>query len=463
MTAARSSSGTSLQRRLGLGLAAGVSVLWLAATLLAGNIIRSEVGEVFDSALQEVAQRLLPLAYAEVLARDETTPDMPAQRIASVGTHDDYITYVVRDAAGRVLMQSTDADPSVFPTDPAPGFQNGPTHRFYTESAVRGTLRVTTAEVLRHRETTVARAVGMLMWPLAALIPIGLIGVWATVRLSLRPVRAFREEIEARGQGNLAPIAAKGLPAELAPMAVAVDRLIGRLRGALEAERSFTANSAHELRTPIAAALAQCQRLMSELSDETARERARAIAGALRRLSRLSEKLLQLAKAEGGGGLAETPQDVGRILRLVLEDVDRHGDTDGRLQMRIAEAPVWSAIDGDAFAILARNLVENALKHGAAETPVVVGLDGDGVFEVANDCETVPQAVLTRLTQPFERGGSQAQGSGLGLAIAEAISRGAGTVLELMSPAPGRDGGFLARVRLPKADALPPTGTTPAA
>lgn len=455
MTDGRPTSSASLQRRLGLGLAGGVAVLWLAATLVAGGIIRHEVDELFDSALQEVAQRLLPLAYAEVLARDESAGDSPIQRVASVGAREEYITYIVRDGAGQVLMQSTDADPAVFPTDPAPGFQDGPTHRFYTESAIQGTLRVTTAEKSLHRQMTVARSVGMLIWPLVALIPIGLGGVWWAVRVSLRPVRAFRQEIEARGRGNLAPIDARGLPAELAPMAVAVDRLIGRLRGALEAERSFTANSAHELRTPIAAALAQCQRLMAELADDTARERARAIATGLRRLSRLSEKLLQLAKAEGGGGLAETPQDVGRILRLVLADVDRLTDEEGRLRIRLPEGPVWSAIDGDAFAILARNLVENALKHGTADTPVTVSLDGDGVFEVANESPSVPEETLARLKRPFERGGSEAQGSGLGLAIADAIARGAGTALDLVSPVPGRDGGFLARVRLPKADAAP--------
>jgi len=445
----------SLQRRLGLGLAAGVAVLWLAAALVAGGIIRHEVDEVFDSALQEVAQRVLPLAYAEVLAREENGGDTTAQRVASVGSHEEYVTYVVRDGAGRVLMQSTDADPSVFPADPVAGFQDGPTHRFYTETAVRGTLRVTTAEASRHRDTTVRRAVGSLMWPLAALIPIGLGGVWWAVRASLRPVRAFRAEIEARGQGNLAPIDARGLPSELAPMAVAVDRLIGRLRAALEAERGFTANSAHELRTPIAAALAQCQRLTAELTDETARERARAVASGLRRLSRLSEKLLQLAKAEGGGGLAETPQDVGRILRLVLADIDRLGDTDERVRVDLPEGPVWSAMDGDAFAILARNLVENALKHGAAETPIDVRLGADGVFEVENDGPAVAPDVLARLKRPFERGGSEAQGSGLGLAIAEAIARGAGTVLDLASPVDGRDGGFLARVRLPLVDVPP--------
>ena len=108
------------------------------------------------------------------------------------------------------------------------------------------------------------------------------------------------------------------LPSEIAPIADAVDRLIARLRQALEAERSFTGNSAHELRTPIAAALAQTQRLLAEMPDNAIRERARTVELALRELSRLSEKLLQLAKAEGGGLLVETPQNLAEVLRFVF-------------------------------------------------------------------------------------------------------------------------------------------------
>ncbi|MEZ5855886.1 MAG: hypothetical protein R3D67_14510 [Hyphomicrobiaceae bacterium] len=75
----------------------------------------------------------------------------------------------------------------------------------------------------------------------------------------------WQGEIEVRGRGNLAPVNATNLPTGGTPIAAAVDGLIARLEQALEAERSFTGNSAHELRTPIAAALAQIQRLIIEL------------------------------------------------------------------------------------------------------------------------------------------------------------------------------------------------------
>ena len=298
----------------------------------------------------------------------------------------------------------------------------------------------------------------MLVWPLAALLPLSLLGIWALVGLSLRPVLALQSEIESRGRGNFSPVGATALPAEIGPVADAVNRLIARLQRALEAERSFTANSAHELRTPIAAALAQTQRLLAEMPDGATRERARTVEAALRQLSRLSEKLLQLAKAEGGGLLAETPQDLARVLGFVLDDLGRDPETAERLHVTLPpEGSLMSHMDADAFAILARNLVENALKHGSSEAPVTITLSADGMLSVANSGPAVATETLARLKRPFERGATGAKGSGLGLAIAEAIASGSGARLELLSPIPGQSDGFEARFHLPESQASMPT------
>jgi len=431
----------SLRRRLAFALTTATTVLWLAGTAAAGLILEHETGEVFDSALREVAERVLPLAYAELLSRETTEP----QRVAPVGTHAEYITYVVRDAAGKVLLQSTDADVAKFPEHPTPGFVSTNGLRAYTVSGVKNTVFVTTAESLDHRRGAVWKSIAALLGPLLATAPAILAAVWVFVRIAMKPIDRFRGELERRGRGNLKPLPARGLPKEVAPVAGAVNALIGRLSDALQAERSFTANSAHELRTPIAAALAQVQRLMAELPENAARERASAIAAALRRLARLSEKLLQLAKAEGGGLIA-APLPLAPVLRLVVaETEDWH---DQRLTLDIDDGGVIYDLDPDAFAVLARNLIENAVKHGDPEAPITMRLTADR-FEVVNHGPVVDAEDLRRLTRPFERGPTQAKGSGLGLAIVAAICRGAGLRLELASPAPGADDGFAAIVHFP--------------
>ncbi|MBN1237970.1 MAG: HAMP domain-containing protein, partial [Gammaproteobacteria bacterium] len=271
----------SLQRRLGLGLAFGVTALWLVATVGTGLVIRHEFDEAFDSALQETAQRLLPLAVIDIMERED---ELTGRLVAPLVEHEEFLTYLVRDDGGRVLLRSHDADPAVFPETPSTGFHETATHRLYGEAAVSGTIVIEVAEPLEHRDEATWEAVATLVIPLALLVPLSLLGAWWLVRLTLRPLRRFTDEIEARGGADLSPVAADGVPAEILPIARAVNRLIDRLRRVLEAERSFSANSAHELRTPIAATLAQAQRLIAEAPEGPLRSRAERIEGSLHRL-----------------------------------------------------------------------------------------------------------------------------------------------------------------------------------
>ena len=431
----------SLRRRMALALTAVVTALWLAGIAAASVVLQREIDEVLDGALQEVAERILPLAYAETLSAETAA----TQRVVAVRQKDAHISYVVRDAAGKTLLQSSDADIAKFPQSPPLGFSSTAGVRAYTESGVKGTIFVTTIEDLGHRRRAVWRAVAALFWPLLALAPTIAAAIWIAIGLAFRPVARLRAELAGRGGGNLSPVTAAGLPSEVAPVAASVNALMGRLSDALEAERSFAANSAHELRTPIAAALAQAQRLLVELPADVSRDRAAAIATALRRLARLSEKLLQLAKAEGGGLIAAAPHPIAPVLQLVAQEAERELDLDGRLQLIVEGDPVTD-LDSDAFAVLARNLIENAAKHGDPERPVLVRLDVNRLV-VANDGAAVPQQRLRELLRPFERGPSPAAGSGLGLAIAAAICRGAGLGLDLESPRPGSADGFCATVR----------------
>jgi len=267
------------------------------------------------------------------------------------------------------------------------------------------------------------------------------------VRRGLRPVRQFSDLLSTRGAADLTPVTSDALPSELTPIVQAVNQLLERLRRTLEAERSFAANAAHELRTPVAAALAQTQRLIAETDDLATGQRATNIEAALKRLNRLSEKLLQLARAEGGRLKIETAIDVRPVLQMIVADLGAGGRD---ITLEIPTNPVLSDIDPDAFAILSRNLIENALKHGADKTPVRVTLTGDGLFRVINDGPPVPTESLKKLAARFERGQAISSGSGLGLAIAKAIADGVQGPLAFHSPAVGQTGGFEAVFQLPE-------------
>jgi two-component system, OmpR family, sensor kinase len=94
----------SLQGRLSLALALGLTVLWTAAAAATTLILYAELDQVFDSALEETGQRILPVAVLEILNREED--DAITQRVTTLRAHEEYFTYLVRDAKGTVPGQS---------------------------------------------------------------------------------------------------------------------------------------------------------------------------------------------------------------------------------------------------------------------------------------------------------------------------------------------------------------------
>jgi two-component system, OmpR family, sensor kinase len=271
------------------------------------------------------------------------------------------------------------------------------------------------------------------------------------MRLALRPLEALRRDIAQRDSHNLEPLRSDGHPAELAPIAEAVAALLERLKSALDAERAFAARSAHELRTPLAGALAQTQQLADELEGKPGIERVREIEAALKRLSTLSEELLQMARIEAGFAKLDRDIDLLPVLTIVIGDINAGSTWRGRVQLDTGTATLVAPIDPDAFAIAVRNLVENALKHGAQDYPVRVVLEDGGTVRIRNAGRVVDGEELARLGQPFVRGATTADGSGLGLSIARSILKQAGGTLVLNSPASGSIEGFEAVMVLPKA------------
>jgi two-component system OmpR family sensor kinase len=438
----------SLQARLGLTLGLVLTVLWLLAASVTAVIVRSEMDEVFDSALRETAERILPLAVTDIVGREDQGV---TQRLAPIRAHDEFFTYLVRDAEGRILLQSHAADVAMFPPWEGPGFVETASHRYYSDAALQGSIRITVAEPLAHR-ASVAREIQMgLGLPLLIVLPLALGAIILAVRFSLAPLRRFRTRLEARGARDLSEVPGDDLPTEITPLAATLNNLLSRLRDAFEAERSFAANAAHELRTPLAGAIAQAQRLRSETQDPAAKARAAEIEATLKRLTRFSERLMQLARAEGGRLRMDHSADLRAIARVVVDDLAR-GAAPGRIVLTLPKKAALSDIDPDAFAILCRNLVENALRHGADTTPVEVTLTPEGRLVVANEGPVLPRDRLDRLTARFERANVGAEGSGLGLAIVAAIADRIESPLVLESPRPGAKSGFQASILLPTED-----------
>lgn len=435
----------SLQKTLGIGLTIGVTLLWIFALSGAVYVSQNKLNDLFDSALAETAQRIMPLAVVEIINREDPGQ---AQQIMSFKAHDERLVYLVRNNLGQILLQSHNADPAVFNQTLLIGFNSSTTHRFYGVSAVQNTLHIEVAEPLIQRQEAIIEMAVTLLWPLVLLIPLCFIGSWAFVHYSLRHILAYRNEIESRGSGDLRSVKVQGLPTEIIPIAESVNNLLDRLQRALESERSFTANSAHELRTPIATALAQVQRLQQEVSAGSTQDKMVKLERTLRDLSNLSEKLMQLAKAEGGGLLSAVQHNLISLLELIVDDLQRSHSSKKITLTLPKNTEYMSAIDPDAFAILIRNLLDNAIKHGVRSQPVEISFSANGILNIVNAARVIPAETLLQLRRRFVRSNFSVQGMGLGLAIADAIVTGIGATMAFNSPATGQKDGFEVSVDL---------------
>jgi two-component system OmpR family sensor kinase len=437
----------SLTARLILGLTLGTTLLWCGAATYSSYISYHELDEAFDQGLHESAQRLLPLAIDSVQGSGRREAHEIYHYIEG---RNEYLSFQLRDASGSIVMRSHDAPAKPYSQAPRPGFSTVGDYRLYTDTDDASGLTITVAETTKGRREAVFGGAAAMLWPLLVLVPLNVLVIWLTVRDALKPVLRLSGDIATRSGVNLAPLDISDQPQELRPIAEAVARLVERLRAALDAERAFAANSAHELRTPIAGALARTQRMIAELRDPEDRRRARDVETTLKRLSDLAEKLMQLSRVDAGVSVAEREVDLVPVLDLVVDDCAKRLEG-GRLRYVKADGAKLSArMDMDAFAMVARNLIDNAVNHGAAGGPIEVQVSAAGTLSVVNAGPVVPPEVLAGLKRRFVRGETRSAGSGLGLAIAETIVTQTGGSLELLSPASGRADGFEARVSLGK-------------
>jgi len=426
----------------------GVMVaFWLGAIGLGIHVMRSEFDEVFDNALEETAERLLAIVEEGRIPdiqdgdQQERAPATPPAR--------EYLVYHVRAADGHILFHSKDAPAEPFDVPLTVGFHDSEKYRFYTAASKNGAIFLQAADKFSNRREAVRESAVTMLIPLAVLLPLSLLLMaWMTGR-AVDPINKLREAISEKNGGNLSPVETETTPRELKPIAQSVNLLLQRVRAAIDAEREFATHSAHELRTPVAGALAQTQRLLAELPDGALKARARNIERALAKLGHTSEKLLQLARAEAGLGQTAVMTDIRHVLDLIIGDYWRNSATTQRLVYASSTKPLMRTVDVDALGIVVSNLIENAVVHGEPGGRIRISVDDEGIIGIANDGPALSPTDLKGLKLRFRRGATSAKGSGLGLAIADTIVLQMGGVLELQSPASGRADGFEARILLP--------------
>ena len=349
-----------LQTQLRRELLMLLSAVWLLAATAAFLGLWHETDEVLDSALTETAQRLLLLPDAALAVPDT------ADHLATLGPHREFVVYQVFDQQQLLQLHSHDAPATPLDAGAPDGLRRAGDWWVLTLTAAAGSRRAQVAERLGHRHKVLWFSLGGLLGVLLAMLPLAALGVGWVLRRCFAVLEPARLALARRAQHDLRALPVAAAPAELQPWLDTVNGLLAWVRTLVEGERAFAANTAHELRTPLAAAMAQAQRLVQASNDPATREPAQALLRQLDRLTRLATRLLQLARIESGVALQHAAVDLVQLALLVADDF-AEAQRSGRLLLQVEAQPLPVQADIDALGIALRNLIDNALKHGGNE------------------------------------------------------------------------------------------------
>jgi two-component system, OmpR family, sensor histidine kinase QseC len=326
----------------------------------------------------------------------------------------------------------------------------GEAWRVYYLQSPRGEWLVAAGQRVHERDEVVWNLVGSQLLPWLLVLPVLLaVMAWA-VRRALAPLRALTTELQGRSADDLQQVPTDHAPQELQPLLAAMNGLFARIESTLARERRFTADAAHELRTPLAVLRAQWD-VVRGAADATERgEAERRLVAGLDRVDRLVTQMLALSRLEATEHLQRSatvdwPALVGQVMNDVLALAERRA-----IELDCDWPPAGTPVfplqgDADLLAVLLRNLMDNAVRYAPTGSTVTLRFAAHGLA-VHNEGPPLSEAALAQLGERFHRVDGQAEsGSGLGVSIAQRIAALHGLRLHYRNGPGGR--GVIAELR----------------
>jgi two-component system, OmpR family, sensor histidine kinase QseC len=444
---------------LGGSIAVLLAVLG-AAAWIGYDGSEDEADELFDARLATSA-RVLAALVATQPAGDAAAPivvSFPAPLEAAahdeagpLGHHyETKIAFQVLDAQGRLLMRSASAPAAAY-APLAAGFstQRHAGRDWRVFSLRSGERWVQAAERDDVRGELSGKLALAAVAPLIAGIPLLLLLLGLLVRYGLAPLAELARRIEGRRPDSLARVELARTTAEIAPVVQALNGLLERVRSALERERRFTADAAHELRTPLAALKIHAQNAARASSDAERRSSLERMLHGLERSTRLVEQMLALSRAAAARASAVESVSLRQALEDALDDALPALRERGIKLNVVTDPPVADFTlrgERDKLTCLARNLLDNAARHappGSSVKAELVSRDGVITLAVCDQGAGIPHELRERVFESYYRiPGTAGPGSGLGLAIVREIAAQHDGVVEITDG----DGGCGTRV-----------------
>lgn len=422
----------SLRRTLlAILLTLTVSV-WGASAVIVYLDADLESQELFDQSLAETAHLLLALAGHEV--EERMAMEASSMVESNHESHSQYLLFQIWDGDKRLRYKNIGAPDLPFAPDGSAGFGyatvNGQHWRIYTTWNAEHRLQIQVAEPSAHRKEISGRFAYKLLFFALLIIPLLAGAIWWAVNRVFRALQASANQVAQRTPNDLQLVSLEGAPSEVHPLLQAINRLFERVSSTLEHEQRFTADAAHELRTPLAAIKTNLQVIQRARNDG---ERAEAIDGlgvSVDRATRLVEQLMTLARLdpqtnkEQAQNQQQLPLDMATLVSGQLPFWRMQAD---KLQLNFSAdlQPAICALYQDSFLILLRNLLDNAFRYTPAGGAVSVSCQidaGQACLSIADSGTGIAPEMRARVFDRFVRlADASKPGSGLGLSIVKRI------------------------------------------
>jgi two-component system OmpR family sensor kinase len=414
--------------RIRLILLLGVAILLATAVQFAASFeaATEEAGKLFDYHMQRMALAFQQGGFEQA---DWYSARGPSQ------ISFDFVIQVWGDDSTRVVQSR---EYVILPRQGKLGYStvtlaNGEWRVYAVQTGSR------TVQVAQKLSTRRERAFSLALHSVWPVIPVSLLlfaAAWWAISSALSPLNRIGRELAGRSIDSLAPVSAAGVPSEVAGLVDELNSLLGRVAHGLQSQQRFVADAAHELRSPITALKLQVQTLLRSRDDIARAQAIQRLLGGVDRASRLVEQLLALAREEPASpGTKPCETILAESMTLALADVAPLAAA-RQIELKVAALPDLQVIgDPDSLQILARNLLDNAIRytpeHGIVRMSLMAGAR-TATLTVEDSGPGIAMADRRRVFDRFYRvPGTSPTGSGLGLAIVKAIADRHGAVVEL--------------------------------
>jgi len=432
-----------LRQRLLILALSSIVVVWVVALLLTFYSTREELNELFDAHLAQVASLLSAQSMHEL-------DEIEGYDVPLLSHFSEAVAFQVWESGtnnGTVLrLRSANAPQSMLTKRDRTGFSDvvidGQKWRVFSSwDETHGIYLIHVAERVSDREHASGAIAYNLLLPLLLSLPLLAILLWVAITRGLRPLDKLARDVGQREPDNLSALDASSAPQEVVPLIERLNRLFIRIDASRQRERRFTADAAHELRTPVAAIKAQAQ--VAQAASGSA-ERIHAIDNAILgcdRAAHLIDQLLTLARLDALDDRAAEPCPLREIASGVIAEIAPVAlEKDVHIELLEGDETTVRGNPG-LLRVLLRNLVDNAVRHtpsGSAVRVNVVNRQGEVCLSVSDNGPGIPEQDRERVMERFYRpSGTQGSGSGLGLSIVKRIAEIHAATLRMVHPEGG--------------------------